>query len=758
MNESRRLGSASLTLPASVVVGSYHDFRLIYRAGFFGIDDSGSIKVCFRYATDMGEPQFDSPSEPNYVRVSTSGSAQLVPRYDKKDNTRPWGKTIYIKVTNGYLTEGDTIEVHFGNRSAGSPGIRMQTFCESTLEFRVLADVFACYRYEEVPAPPREDGSGIRSNEVRLTPGPPQVLRGHVPSTVTLDQPFSLRIRGEDLWGNPTRLGVDEIRFRRDERIDSLPERIDVDSADVATRIDNLRITKAGIVRIEATSGDGETIGINPISVADSDGVSRYWADLHGQSEETIGTNSVDDYFAFARDRAWLDVASHQGNDFQITGEFWTKLQETTAQFYDRGRFVTFPGYEWSANTGLGGDHNVFFLDEGETIHRSCHALVEDLGDVETDCNRIDELFATLRGRDAMVFAHVGGRYAALPIHDPALQRSVEVHSAWGSFEWLLNDAFELGHRVGVVCNSDGHKGRPGASHPGASVFGSFGGLTCLFADALDRASIWEAYKRRHHYGTTGARMLVRVAATLDGAFRRLEATGSNIEDYGSDGITMGDIVSTDLTTAELEIEISGTAPIESLEIRNGAETIETIRPFAEEEPGRRIRIVWEGAEFRGRGRQVDWDGRIEIDSNRIESYVPINFHNPDRRIESANPHSLDWRSFTTGGIAGVIITLADERAGTLSFVSKQVEFSVDLASVEATPQTFLAGGIGKRVSVSRLPDKNRHLDMSIKREVRLRPRLDNPYYVRVVQEDGHMAWTSPIYFVPTTPASSNSA
>ena len=31
----------------------------------------------------------------------------------------------------------------------------------------------------------------------------------------------------------------------------------------------------------------------------------------------------------------------------------------------------------------------------------------------------------------------------------------------------------EKGYRVGVVCHSDDHKGRPGATRPGASTFGA---------------------------------------------------------------------------------------------------------------------------------------------------------------------------------------------------------------------------------------------------------------------------------------------
>ena len=52
----------------------------------------------------------------------------------------------------------------------------------------------------------------------------------------------------------------------------------------------------------------GET---NPIIVRDEVAVARYWADLHGQSEETIGTNSIDSYFRFARDFARTISVSH---------------------------------------------------------------------------------------------------------------------------------------------------------------------------------------------------------------------------------------------------------------------------------------------------------------------------------------------------------------------------------------------------------------------------------------------------------------
>ena len=53
-------------------------------------------------------------------------------------------------------------------------------------------------------------------------------------------------------------------------------------------------------------------------------------------------------YMEFARDKAFVDVTGHQGNDFQITKEFWAELNEIIGEFNEPGRFVTLPGYEWS--------------------------------------------------------------------------------------------------------------------------------------------------------------------------------------------------------------------------------------------------------------------------------------------------------------------------------------------------------------------------------------------------------------------------
>ena len=149
-----RMGSATISPAGRFEAGSFQSFTLVYTAGYFGIDDTGSLKVVHRFASDMGRPQWSEPAAPNYTTVKASNGAVLEVHYDAKRNVRPWDKTLFVRVIRGFLREGDTITICFGDRSQGSPGMRVQTFCEPTFEFRVLADPFATYHYTELPVQP----------------------------------------------------------------------------------------------------------------------------------------------------------------------------------------------------------------------------------------------------------------------------------------------------------------------------------------------------------------------------------------------------------------------------------------------------------------------------------------------------------------------------------------------------------------------------------------------------------------------------
>jgi hypothetical protein len=735
-----KMGTATVSPTGAFEAGSLQEFIVTYTAGYFGIDDTGSIKIVHRFASDMGRPQFDRPEAANYTTVEASNGAVLHVEYDMKRNIRPWDKTLYIKVVRGFLREGDEIIVRFGDRRHGSPGIRVQTFCEQTFEFRVLVDAIATYNYVELPTQPT----------IAIVPGPPALFKAILPTLRRVGEPFRLGMKGEDGWGNPSDLCDATFTLRANMDIDGLPQSATFTPGTFTQIIDGLVVRGEGDLVVEVLDGEGAVVATsNPCRITAGSGLLPYWGDLHGQSEETIGTNSARDFYEFARDKALLDICVHQGNDFQITNEFWQWLNELSAEFTVDDEFIVFPGWEWSGNTGLGGDRNILHLHEGRQIHRSSHALVDDLSDTDTDCNSANDLFEALKDEDCVVFAHIGGRYADITIaHDGRHERAVEVHSAWGTFEWLINDAFEQGYRVGIVSNSDGHKGRPGASHPGATKFGSYGGLTCVLADAFTRAGLMEALKKRHHYGTTGSRMLLDVGVRFDTP-AELFSDDPRLGDVTFeqvDAAMMGDILRSADAEVTLRIDIRATSPVERIDIRNGLDTLEVFRAYAEPDLGSRIRVLWEGSEYRGRGRETTWNGSAELTGNTFERLEPINRYNLDKRFEQIAPGRVEWAALTTGGFGGFDAVLEDPDAGILKIDTALVQQEIAIRDIGYDELVFANGGIDRRIRIFRLPDDNPHRAVTLERRIKLVDGRDNALYVRVTHEDGHFAWSSPIY------------
>lgn len=694
---TRRLGQATLTPSRPVTAGSLVTLRYTYTTGH-PIDDTGAVKITFRFAGDFGVPQFTDPTAANYCTVRTSGDCRIDARWDPKDNVRPWDRTLYLKVMGGYLDTGDTITVIFGDRTGGSPGWRMQTFCESSFEFKTLVDPIAAYQFKELPTSPT----------LAVVPGPPARVVALAPSRVVAGQPFDWHVKLEDEWGNPV------------AKPRTLHHRGFARAGTHTLRVHNHKLG------LHATS--------NPIVVSrESVALRPCWADLHGQSEETIGSNTIDEYFTFARDYACVDIVAHQGNDFQIDDAFWQRINRTTRAFNRAGRFVTLPGYEWSGNTPLGGDRNVWFTDEGGPIYRSSLELVTGGKSAYPVARTAQDLFRRLRRQsnpDPIVFAHVGGRYADIATHDPKLELAVEVHSAWGTFEWLADEAFKRGYRVGICANSDGHKGRPGASYPGAGKFGSLGGLTCILAERLERAAVVEAIRARRFYGTTGNRPVIDLAV-ID------QATGTEVP--------MGAVLKTK-GAVTVRVRLSATAPLEQLDLRNGRKLVRRVFPGRNAAGSHRIKIVWSGARVRGRDRMVSWDGGLRIKDNAIAAFTPINFWNPARQPELIGHEQMKWSSTTTGGMAGIILKLQSPDQGTLTVSTPRGDIECPVADLTRQPSTWKQGGVAMQLQLYRLPEHPPAHTYTWEVPVSKLNTGDNPLYLRVIQEDGHLAWTSPVY------------
>src|SRR6266849_1661400 len=722
------MGSIRLTPSGPFFAGAYAELPLIYTAGTFGIDDTGMVKISWRTTSDMSKPQFDQPAAANFTTVEASNGAKLDVWFDRL-NIRPYANTLLIRVGRGYLRAGDTLTIRLGDHRQGSAGFRLQTNCEERVELRTSVDAFATYEFTELPEQPG----------FALVPGPAASWKAIWPSLAVAGEPFRLAIVAEDMWGNPTSKAERTLTLVPSRPVRGLPESVAIKAGDGPRVLENLTVDAAGDLDLRLLANGEEIARANPLRIATSAALRRYWGDLHGQSGETIGMGSAESYFRYARDMAFIDIVGHQGNDFQITDAFWQKLNRLTAQFDVPGRFVCLPGYEWSGNTGMGGDRNIFFRREGRPIRRSSHILVD--GRTSTDAIfTADELFRALQGEDAVVIAHVGGRYADIKrAHDGRLERSVEVHSTWGTFEWLLHDAFEQGYRVGVVCHSDDHKDRPGNTRPGASTFGAIGGLTCYLMPELTRDALFEALRRRRHYGTTGARLFIDLAGRFD-----RHVTGfaedpqlARTEELSVREALMGDIVRLGDVPMRLAAEVIGTAPIERVDVLHGPRVMHWVRPFSAADLGRRVRVLWQGAEYRGRGRETLWQGRLALDGNRIERFAAVNFLNPERQVrETEAGAALAWSSVTTGNLAGIDLWLDEARRGRLRIETNVISGEVDLASLADGTLAFDGGGLGRRLSVYRLPEADWSRRVALEHAVRFPGGADLPAYLRVTQAD----------------------
>ena len=210
----------------------------------------------------------------------------------------------------------------------------------------------------------------------------------------------------------------------------------------------------------------------------------------------------------------------------------------------------------------------------------------------------------------------------------------------------------------------------------------------------------------------------------------------------------MGDIVDVSTGIPVLKAHIVGTGPIDNVEIHNGMKILKRLRPYDEGDLGKRVKIVWSGARVRGRDRQVQWDGDLEVDGNSILEAVPVNFWNANHPLEHIDRHHLAWKSVTTGGSSGVILTFEWMDVGILRVNTIQGDAKIDVPSIGLEPQAWDYGDLGKGIRISRLPDQKATNELSFELPLTGLRKGDNPIYIRVVQEDEHTAWTSPIYLV----------
>lgn len=724
------LGKVKMSNIDHVVAGVVDTWEIVYTVGKYGIDDTGSIKIAWRNPSDWSMPQFTNPEEKNYTTVTVNGNAKIATEYEMFE--RPFNQSIAIKVFDGFLVDGDTITIVFGDKSGGSEGMRAQTFCEEEHEFRVFIDPYGSRRYRRIP------------NDIifPIFPGKAYEIQVVAPSAFDERRSNEILLRAIDYYGNIATDFEDEVEVHllsAKNGPQSNPIIISMQMADMGLKrfVWNEKLVE-GIYYFQVKSvNTGFTHISNPLIVS-TDRKKLYFGDMHGQTSSTVGTGSLDRYFTFGRDCAYIDFTGWQGNDFQINDEKWNEVREATKKYNKPGEFLVFLGYEWSGLTQNGGDHNVYFFEDNETFYPNSNWLeLPGSTDVNNNASTMTELLEKVKGleNEVLIIPHVGGRYAILDNDDPRFTPVIEVHSHHGTFEWFIFDAMKARKKVGFIATSDDHTCRPGMSYPlskdgKASSFDVTSGYTAIYSDSLTKGDIWNAIHSRKCYATTFNRMIVN----------------TNIGEC-----TMGDD-SDACDASDMTVSIHSNSPVDTIELYNWEEKIGHVN-LRKKSPNK-IRIAWSGVRVRTRKKSSKWDGTITVVNGRIINAEEYAFDRRDQGIKEQTDTFIRWTSNTSGDYDGLILDMEFDNTTEIIFETACKSIIFKPCEVNDNIITYPAGGENLKVEISLANEPCNSINEFLEacnveysfNNLKKNTVDGNAFWARVLQEDGHMAWTSPIF------------
>ena len=489
---------------------------------------------------------------------------------------------------------------------------------------------------------------------------------------------------------------------------------------------------------------------------------SVYFGDLHNHSNVGYAQGSLErafevarnhlDFFAFTPHGYWPDIGRYENGieskwlkGFDVTRDRWPEVLETARKFDNPGTFVPMVGFEWHS-TRMGDYHIIFPALDGE------YRRIDDLREFQE--------FA--RQRRAIMIPHHPANHSdhrgANPAHwDPRVSPVLEIFSEWGNAEhdrapspyirhseggrWTRNTLqhfLAAGHRMGVVASTDDHLGYPGAYREG---------LAAVLAAKLDRESIFDALRNRRTYAVTGDR--IRLDFRLN---RRL--MGQELP-YTRE--------------RQLAVAVTGWDQLDRVELLKNNRVLH--RNFPMDRPPTaegwnqpvlvRLEYGWGPWAALGPSRVCDWDIRVAIDGGTLDAVQPCFSSAPldeDRRdrIAARSERLLQVKSFTArrdqfedNSTKAVVLKV---RGGPKTRITVDLEspakvsLSQTFQQLAESGEMLFTGDFPKESAMLHRLVFHDHYHTSFTVSDEDDGDGVNWYYVRAVQANGQLAWSSPIW------------
>lgn len=700
----------------------YAELKQTYTVGSAPVRAGGGFLVTARMYGGPFEIQADDPAGDGYVTVTTDNpevafelstltvsgmfSGQL-----GGANPRP-----YFKVARGTLNKGDKVYITAGDTSHGGRGLKLPSQSSSAMRVRIfvsLGDENQLFSMNELPF----FSQGLETANVR----------GFGPSVAAAGETVLLSVRSEDVFRNRATSGFRPYNVYDG---DQLIRRVDDTSR--AYHEFNHRFERPGVHYLSVRSIDGALENdFNPVLVEAEPSQRIYWGETHGHTGFAEGAGTVENFFRFGREDARLDFLTLSEHDIWLDDYEFEVLRKEVKDSFDPGRYLTYLGYEWTAPVVEGGHHNVLFRS-WDGVNRVERQRAPELTYLHRMLKEENDPANVL----VIPHAHNPGRWWQ---SDPEIETLVEIVSNHGTFEWLGQAFLSSGYHIGFIGGSDDHVGHPGLRSLSNAGSGSdnFGGMAAVLSTALDRDLVFDAMKARQTYATNGQKIILR--ATTNGS-----EMGREIPQAGR---------------VEIEGRTIGTAPVTYIDLIKNGELMERmdfmqsanrssgvveIRFDSESDPHERNAM--------SRGARP-WRGTLTVNGARIlavETPNVENIYTESARLNDSDPRTVDFFMRTRGAYRSIILQLSDiTRGATVSVAAttrgEQVNQVVDLGRL-AGNQQLIASPDGKFSDevVVRWIKPTTEQDRAFKfRDAT--SKSGDTWYVRVIQENGGMAWSSPV-------------
>ena len=486
-----------------------------------------------------------------------------------------------------------------------------------------------------------------------------------------------------------------------------------------------------------------------------------YWGDLHNHNEIGYGKGSVErsfriarnslDFYGFTPHAFWPDMPKNdpETRDYHIKGftktrENWDRLRDLVKEYNSKDEFVAILAYEWHSNQW--GDYCVYFPgEEGEicrakdldtlkefALEKGCFILPHHVGYYQY-CRSLN--WSELDNRVSPVVEVYSEHGNSFDYHS---HKTMMTHSMGGvSKQQTVCENLKKGITIGFISDTDDHCGYPG----------NYGeGLTCILSESLDRESVLEALRNRHCYAVTGDRIEVDLKI--------------------NEKFMMGDILETE--KLDLDFSVKGQSPIKMVTLFKNSEPIQFWTPYttSRDEAGTSLlKLEWGWDRCDPGQTHIDvttWKHKVKIIGTEIIDVKPCLCGGAGSVTEenhySFDKSSVEVSSYTSRGninpTSGVVLEINNSDTAKAIFeieatlengetyqIEKEVNMS-DLLNQDVHFPIYDCFAAAKFKVHSLVPEKHYKMKVAYSQSVE----KGDYYYLKVEQENGHMAWCSPVY------------